>query len=153
MTKSLKLPLEKFEKRELRRNKIKLSQIPEISEMHLSEILKTSVKRSKKIIAHAKIQQIPSIGPKLASNIIKLGFYSLEDIKDQDGAHLTDLLEKRCGCWIDPCVEDQLRLVINYANNGDLGKKWWEFTKERKIYREKNGYPTDRPTKACEKLF
>nr|WP_198041798.1 helix-hairpin-helix domain-containing protein [Paenibacillus larvae] len=43
------------------------------------------------------------------------------------------------------CVEDQFRLVVYYANNPESNKKWWDFTEERKHYRETNGYPSDRP--------
>ncbi|AQT83292.1 hypothetical protein B1222_00565 [Paenibacillus larvae subsp. pulvifaciens] len=42
------------------------------------------------------------------------------------------------------CVEDQFRLVVYYANNPESNKKWWDFTEERKHYRETNGYPSDR---------
>lgn len=153
MSKKIILPLESYEKKELRKNKIRLNQLSKITPNQLSNILNISIKRSKEIIAHAQIQQVPSIGPKLTNNIINLGFYSLEEIKNQDGANLTDLLEKKYGCWVDPCVEDQLRLVIHYANNGETGKQWWDFTKDRKEFRAKKGYPPDRPTISCEKKY
>lgn len=52
------------------------------------------------------------------------------------------------GYWIDPCVEDQFRLAVHYAETGDMTKKWWDFTEERKRFRQKNGYSPQRPQKA-----
>ena len=47
-----------------------------------------------------------------------------------------------------PCVEDQFRLVVNFANTNDTKKTWWDFTEERKKFRTENGYPKSRPQKA-----
>lgn len=51
------------------------------------------------------------------------------------------------GVWVDPCVEDQFRLVVHYANHPNSKHNWWNFTPERKAFREKNGYPSTRPKK------
>jgi hypothetical protein len=56
--------------------------------------------------------------------------------------------ERKKGFTVDPCVEDQFRLVVYYANTHDAKKTWWDFTEERKKFRLENGYPADRPTKA-----
>ncbi len=53
--------------------------------------------------------------------------------------------EKKKGYRTDPCVEDQFRLAVYFAKTKDYTKKWWNFTLERKQYREKFGYPKDRP--------
>ena len=72
----------------------------------------------------------------------------MEEMKDKDGAKLLEDLEFSTGTWIDPCVEDQCRLVVHYANEIDTELNWWDFTEERKKYRLENGYPADRPKKA-----
>ncbi|GIO25195.1 hypothetical protein J11TS1_37760 [Oceanobacillus sp. J11TS1] len=59
-----------------------------------------------------------------------------------------DNLEKQLGVWTDSCVEDQIRCVMNYANHPDSNRQWFDFTNERKAYREKVGYPLSRPKKA-----
>jgi len=45
-------------------------------------------------------------------------------------------------------VEDQFRLVVNFANTHDTKKTWWDFTEERKKFRAENGYPKNRPKKS-----
>ncbi|UOK56513.1 helix-hairpin-helix domain-containing protein [Bacillus sp. OVS6] len=49
---------------------------------------------------------------------------------------------------MDPCVEDVMRCVVYHANHPGSDKNWWEFTEDRKKYREIFGYPDDRPVKA-----
>ena len=77
--------------------------------------------------------------------VIELGFYSLEEIKNEEGANLTNRLEEHFGYWEDPCVEDSLRCIVHHANHPDSEKSWWYFTDERKRYREEYGYPATRP--------
>jgi Pathogenicity locus len=128
---NIKLPLTDFEKANLRKNKIKIANILDFATDELAEF-----------------QTIPSIGIKFAEDLVFLGYYSLNELKNKDGAELTDEYERKKGFWIDPCVEDQFRLVVNYANTNDTKKTWWNFTEERKKYRFENGYPASRPKKA-----
>src|SRR5205085_6177637 len=97
-------------------------------------------------------QAVPSIGPRFAHDLVSLGYYSLKDLKKKNPAKLYHQLEKSIGAWIDPCVEDQFRLIVYYANHRQANKNWWDFTQERKRYRENNGYPRNRPTKAWHEL-
>lgn len=92
----------------------------------------------------AEFQSVPSIGIKFAHDLISLGYYSLDELKNKDVAKLIEDLEVSTGTWMDPCVEDQYRLVVDYANNRDNCKKWWDYTEERKKYRIENGYPANR---------
>ena len=142
---SPKLPLTSEEKLILRRCKVKLSEIADMDVSSLSKCLKSSFERAKYLRALAQFQSIPSIGPKLAQWITELGFYSLEEIKNEEGPNLTDKLEELFGYWEDPCVEDSLRCIVHYANYPDSEKSWFDFTEERKRYRQEYGYPIDRP--------
>jgi hypothetical protein len=45
-------------------------------------------------------------------------------------------------------VEDSYRLLVHYIEHRDESKRWWNFTGERKTYREQFGFPADRPTTA-----
>ena len=123
------------------------------SEMHLHEVealrqlLYISKIRAMELFALSQFQSLPSIGIRFAHDLIGMGYYSLHDLKKKDGAKLTDEYEKQKGAWIDPCVEDQFRLVVHYANHPDSKLNWWNFTPERKAFREKNGYPSTRPKK------
>jgi len=135
------------ERRKLRAHKVKTADITNHSIESLQSMLAVPEIRAMEIYALAEFQRIPSIGIKFAHDLISLGYYSLHDLKDQDGATLINDLEQWTGTWIDPCVEDQCRLVVHYANHPGSNKKWWDFTAERKLFRQQNGYPANRPQK------
>jgi Pathogenicity locus len=145
---NIKLPLTDIEKANLRKNKIKIANILDFATDELEVLLNATTERAKTIYALAEFQSVPSIGIKFAEDLVFLGYYSLNELKNKDGAKLTDEYERKKGFWIDPCVEDQFRLVVNYANTNDTKKTWWDFTEERKKYRFENGYPASRPKKA-----
>lgn len=150
---NIKLPLTDTEKANLRKNKIKIANILDFATDELEVLLNATTERAKEIYALAEFQTVPSIGIKFAEDLVFLGYYSLIELKQKDGAKLTDEYEKKIGYWVDPCVEDQFRLVVNFANTNDMSKTWWDFTEERKKFRTKNGYPKSRPQKAWfEKL-
>lgn len=144
--KTIKLPLSDEERKLLRQARIKLSDIAGLDAETLSTLTTITIERAKRLAALACFQQIPSIGIRLAEDLVSIGYYSLEELRDQDGARLIEKLENHCGTWIDPCVEDQLRCVVFHANHPGSEKQWWDFTAERKAYRAKHGYPADRPT-------
>ena len=149
MTKEELNPLEvtPAEVKKLRALKIKKS------EMHLHKIevlqklLDTSKIRAMELFALSEFQSIPSVGIRFAHDLIWMGYYSLQDLKSEDGAKLTDQYELEKGVWTDPCVEDQFRLVVHFANHPNSKLNWWNFTPERKAFREKHGYPSTRPKK------
>jgi len=103
--------------------------------------------RAKQLYALSEFQSVPSLGIRFAHDLISMGYYSLRDLKGKDGARLTHQYEKQVGAWVDPCVEDSFRLAAHYASHPDSKLNWWDFTAERKAYREKYGYPADRPKK------
>jgi hypothetical protein len=145
---NIKLPLTDTEKASLRKHKIKIANILDFATDELEVLLNATTERAKKIYALAEFQTVPSVGIKFAEDLVFLGYYSLKELKEKDGAKLTDDYEKKLGYWVDPCVEDQFRLVVNYANTNDTTKTWWDFTEERKKFRSDNGYPKSRPKKA-----
>ncbi|HXB91465.1 MAG TPA: helix-hairpin-helix domain-containing protein [Puia sp.] len=136
------------EKKILRSHKVKFSDLHTYSVKEVRQLLSTSLIRAMELHAISEFQNIPSIGPAFAHDLISLGFYSLKDLKKKDPAKLIDRLEARAGAWIDPCVEDQFRLVVYTANHPHNKKNWWDFTEERKKFRSQHGYPKDRPAKA-----
>ena len=145
---NIKLPLTDAEKQRLKQNKIKLSDITDYAVDELEVILGVSFERVREIYALVEFQSIPSVGIRFAEDLVSLGYYSIDELKGKDGALLTNEFELLKEYWIDPCVEDQFRLVVYYAKTKDSSKNWWNFTDERKKYRTENGYPTNRPTKA-----
>ena len=147
-TTNIKLPLTEIEKANLRKHKIKIANILDFASDELEVLLNTTNERAKEIYALAAFQTVPSIGIKFAEDLVFLGYYSLKELKQKDGAQLVDEYEQKKGYWVDPCVEDQFRLVVNFANTHDRQKNWWDFTEERKKFRAENGYPKTRPQKA-----
>jgi AraC-like DNA-binding protein len=133
------------ERKRLRAANIRLKEIHHHNVSELQSLLQLSKIRATELYALSEFQSLPSIGIRFAHDLISMGFYSLKQLKGKDGAKLTDQFEIQNGVWIDPCVEDQFRLVVHYAAHPDAHKNWWDFTKERKAFREKNGYPSDRP--------
>lgn len=73
--------------------------------------------------------------------MLELGYYSLDEIKGENGSDLIDRLEEHYGNWMDPCVEDALRCIVYHANNPNSEKCWFDFTEERKKHRAQYGYP------------
>ena len=108
---SPKLPLTPKEKVQLKTCKIKLKEISSMDISQLSKCLHTSFERANYLRGLAQFQLIPSIGPKVAQRVIDLGYYSLEEIQNEDGADLINRLEELYGYWEDPCVEDSLSLL------------------------------------------
>lgn len=148
---NIKLELSDIERKNLRKNKIKKSDILEYASDELAVLLNVSDVRAKEIYALADFQQIPTIGIEFAKDLIFLGYYSVEELYGKSGADLTDKYEKKKGFKTDPCVEDQFRLVVDFAKNEDYSKKWWDYTNDRKKYRNEFGYPLDRPKKNGQK--
>lgn len=145
---NIKLPLTDSEKANLRKHKIKIANILDFAKDELEVLLNATSERAKEIYALAEFQTVPSIGIKFAADLVFLGYYSLNELKQENAAKLTDDYEKKFGYWVDPCVEDQFRLIVNFANTNDTTKTWWDFTEERKKFRSENGYPINRPKKA-----
>jgi hypothetical protein len=145
---NIKLPLTDAEKASLRKHKIKMADILEFAVDELEVLLQAKPERVREIYALAEFQSVPSIGIKFAEDLVFLGYYSIDELKDQNGAKLTDEYELKKGYWTDPCVEDQFRLVVHYAKTHDTIKNWWDFTEDRKKFRAENGYPSSRPQKA-----
>ncbi|TLS37180.1 helix-hairpin-helix domain-containing protein [Pseudalkalibacillus caeni] len=144
--KSPKLPLTDEERNKLRNAKIKLADIHLLEIDDLAKIPGFSNARARYLIGLASFQQVPSIGYEFADKVVRyLEFYSMEELIDQNWAELVHRLERKLGCWTDPCVEDQVICLIHHASHPESDKQWFHFTDERKRYRTEFGYPDTRP--------
>ena len=142
---NISINLTSAEKGELRRRKLRIVDILELAVDELQVLLDVPFERAREIHALVEFQQVPSVGIRFAEDLVFLGYYTLDALKDKDGSKLVEAYETKKGYWIDPCVEDQFRLVVHYANHGNTNKKWWDFTEERKRYRLEHGYSSNRP--------
>jgi hypothetical protein len=135
------------ERKKLRAARIKLNELHNYTTNELQSLLQISKIRAMELFALSEFQSLPSIGIRFAHDLISMGYYSLKQLKGKNGAALTDKFELQTGAWADPCLEDQFRLVVHYAHDRDSHKNWWDFTPDRKAFREKKGYPANRPKK------
>ena len=145
--KNIKIELTPDERKRLRTNKIKHSEVSGYLVDDLCMLLGVPFERAREIHAIAEFQTVPSVGIKFANDLIRLGYFSLGELSLKEGHELIDEMEQSAGIWMDPCVEDQCRLIVHFAINRDLSKKWWSFTEDRKKYRTEFGYPAGRPKK------
>jgi hypothetical protein len=146
--KTFKLDLSPEEKQSLRKNGLKIKRLAEFAPDEISILLNTTHRRAMEIAALIAFQSIPSIGPKFANDLVSVGIYTIDDLVGKDGSTLFNELELKQGFWTDPCVEDQFWLAVHFANHPGSKKNWWDFTGDRKAYREQHGYPAGRPAKA-----
>ncbi|MEL6918551.1 MAG: helix-hairpin-helix domain-containing protein, partial [Bacteroidota bacterium] len=148
----IQLNLSYRERSNLRKNKVRISEILDYAVNELEEILSVSPERAREVYALADFQRIPSIGIRFAEDLTFLGYYSVDELRNKDGALLTDTFEKKKGYSTDVCVEDQFRLAVHFANTNDYSKNWWDFTQERKKFRIEMGYPKDRPKTTWQEI-
>ena len=149
MSSNPKLPLTQNEKIKLRKARVLISEVHTLGIDYLVQTMDISVERAMIIKGLAEFQSVPSIGYKLAEKLVyKLKIFSLVQIKNKNAAELFNEYEQHLNARADSCVEDQIRCVINYANNPNSPMQWFDFTNERKKYREKVGYPEGRPKTA-----
>lgn len=148
----MKLPLSAMERSYLRKNRVRIDQIPTKTTEELKNILNCSEDRAKELKGLSEFQQIPSIGLGAAKMMVReLKFYSVSEVRNENPAELLDRYEELIGCRVDPCVEDQLRCIVFHANELNSVLEWPDFTDERKAYRNTHGYPPNRPEKTGSK--
>ncbi|MEQ9413531.1 MAG: helix-hairpin-helix domain-containing protein, partial [Cyclobacteriaceae bacterium] len=131
---NIKVKLTDTEKIKLRNKNYKIADLLDLAIDEIEVILEVSFERAREISALAEFQTVPSVGIKFAEDLVFLGYYSLNELREKNGAKLVEEYELKRGYWIDSCVEDQFRLVVHFAKHGG-NQKWWDFTEERKKYR------------------
>ncbi|MBM7569272.1 helix-hairpin-helix domain-containing protein [Paenibacillus sacheonensis] len=140
-----KLPLTAGEKNRLRACSISLDDIARQDADELARHLDIPHERAAQLRGLAQFQTVPSIGPKVAQRVVDMGYRELQELAGKDAAALLDAWEKQCGYWEDPCLEDAFRCLVYHADHPESSKAWHDFTPERKAYRTRHGYPSDRP--------
>ncbi len=152
MKKTINYRLTLAEKQILKTKKVSQKLLQDYAPDEIATLLEASPQRARELSALAEFQSIPSVGPKFARDLIDMGYYSLKQLKDKNGAELLNEHERFISAWTDPCVEDQFRLIVHHANNPNSKKQWWDFTAERKAFRAEHGYPETRPAKTWMQL-
>ena len=81
--------------------------------------------------AVVRLQEIPNVGPRMASALLKLGIARLQDAAGRDPEEMYHELCAIDAKRHDPCVRDIFAAVVSHAEGGPA-RPWWEFTPERK---------------------
>lgn len=81
--------------------------------------------------AVAKLEDIPNVGPSLATNLRRVGVVSPCMLAGQDPYHLYQSLCDAAGAPQDPCVLDVFISAVRFMN-GAPPRPWWFYTAERK---------------------
>ncbi len=83
--------------------------------------------------AWTAFQELPNIGPAMATDLVRLGLRSLEDLERANPRTLYDRLAAMDGVQHDPCVLDTFEAAVHNLRTGQE-LPWWEFSKKRKAF-------------------
>lgn len=75
-----------------------------------------------------RLQAIPGVGPKLAGELLSLGYTSVPDLTGQDPEAMYARLMELHGSHVDRCVLYVFRCAVYFASNSDHNTeklKWW----------------------------
>jgi len=89
------------------------------------------VTRTKNTDPARALQEIPNVGPAIASDLLRLGITSRADLVGHDPTALYTRLCQMDGVRHDPCVLDTFSAVVAFAN-GEPAQPWWFFSRQRK---------------------
>jgi hypothetical protein len=78
-----------------------------------------------------RLEQLPNIGPSLASNLRLIGIQHPRDLRDQDAFTLYRRLCDATGQRQDPCVLDTFIAATDFMR-GAAPAPWWAYTAQRK---------------------
>jgi hypothetical protein len=88
-----------------------------------------------------ELEQIPGIGPSLASDLRDLGVRTIAGLRARDPERLYQRLSDVRGARQDPCVLYAFRCAVYYARTDRPRPellKWWNW-KRRRLRRERRG--------------
>lgn len=78
-----------------------------------------------------RLEQLPNIGPALASDLRLLGIQHPQELPGRDPFALYQALCRRTGKRQDPCVLDTFIAAVDFMR-GATPAPWWHYTAERK---------------------
>ena len=78
-----------------------------------------------------RLEQLPNIGPALASDLRLLGIQNPQELPGRDPFALYQALCRRTGKRQDPCVLDTFIAAVDFMR-GAAPAPWWHYTAERK---------------------
>ena len=91
--------------------------------------IRAQIRGGRRGVAH--LEQIPNVGPRIASDFRCLGLHEPRALVGQDPFALYEMLNARTGVRQDPCVLDTFIAAVRYME-GAPKRPWWHYTAERK---------------------
>ena len=91
--------------------------------------IRAQIRGGRRGVAH--LEQIPNVGPRIASDFRRLGIHEAPALAGQDPYALYEMLNAQTGVRQDPCVLDTFIAAVRYME-GAPRRPWWYYTKERK---------------------
>src|SRR6185295_16501830 len=79
----------------------------------------------------ARLEDIPNVGPAIATDLHLLGITTPSDLLGRDPYAMYDDLCRITGQRHDPCVLDTFIAAVRFMD-GEPKKPWWKYTAERK---------------------
>jgi hypothetical protein len=79
----------------------------------------------------ARLEDVPNVGPAIATDLRRLGIAAPADLIGRDPYALYDQLCRSTGVRYDPCVLDVFISAVRYMG-GAPKRPWWKYTAERK---------------------
>lgn len=77
-----------------------------------------------------QLQTLPNVGPATASDLLRLGVTSVDDLSRRDPHELYERISAMDGVRHDPCVIDTYAAAIHAARTGEA-RPWWTFRDAR----------------------
>jgi hypothetical protein len=81
--------------------------------------------------AAVRLEDLPNIGPSIASNLRRVGVHRPCDLIGQQPDELYRELCAATGVRHDPCVLDVFMAAVRFVE-GEPARPWWHYTAERK---------------------
>ena len=88
-------------------------------------------KRSSPRVHGEALEQLPNVGPAIAVLLRRAGVSRPADLRGRDPFALYDVLCRRTGRRVDPCVLDVFIAAVRFLG-GAPARPWWAYTAGRK---------------------
>lgn len=88
------------------------------------------LKDSERAAAVKDLRRIPGVGPRMADDLIRLGYRNVEALRGQDPEEMYRRIMELEGCHVDRCVLYVYRCAVHFAQTPDPepeSLKWWNW--------------------------
>lgn len=87
--------------------------------------------KARKASEAKKFTDIPNVGPRVARDLVTLGYKTPSDLEGKNPFELYTRLCIKTKVRHDPCVLDTFMAVTDFMDGG-IARDWWYYTQKRK---------------------